>query len=79
MKQITVEQCENFIRSKFNKLPFPNSGIEINHFFKMADGAGLYEHGTYGSPMSNALSKLTTVEAIQDDEGNFLYHVFRMQ
>lgn len=48
-------------------------------FFKMAADAGLYENGTYGSPMSEALANLTTVEAIHDEEGNFLYHIFRMK
>ena len=79
MRQVKVEWCENFIRSKFKRLPFPNGGIEINCFFKMAADAGLYEHGTYGSPMSEALVNLTTVEAIQDEKGNFLYHIFRMK
>lgn len=79
MRQVKVEWCENFIRSKFKKHPSPNGGIEINCFFKMAADAGLYEPGTYGSSMSEALTNLTTVDAIQDDEGNFLYLIFRMK
>ncbi len=79
MKLVKIEWCENFIRSKFKKLPFPNGGIEINCFFKMAAAAGLYEPETYGSPMSKALVNLATIEAIRDSAGNFLYHVFKMK
>ncbi|MBS1402254.1 MAG: hypothetical protein HPZ79_04620 [Oscillospiraceae bacterium] len=79
MKQIKVEWCENFVRSKFKKLPFPNGGIEVSCFFKMAQDAGLYQLGTYGSPMSRALEELTQVGSIHDDEGNFLYNIFKLK
>lgn len=82
MKQVKVEWCENFIRARFTKhhaFPGPGAGIEVNYFWKMAEASGLWERGSYGSPMSEALAKLTKVETIHDDQGNFLYHVFRLK
>ena len=81
MKQIKVEWCENFIRAQFTKhhaFPGLNAGIEVNCFWKMAEASGLWERGTYGTPMSEALSKLTKVETIHDEDGNFLYNVFKL-
>ena len=78
-KEIKVEWCENFIKSKFKKLPDFARGFETNCFFKMAAAAGLYTPGTYGSPMSQALENLTTVEAIQDEDGSYMYSVFYMK
>lgn len=48
-------------------------------FLDMAEKSGLWERETYGTPMSMALEKLTKVEAVHDNEGNFLYHVFKLQ
>ncbi|MGM9639736.1 MAG: hypothetical protein ACI3V3_00045 [Faecousia sp.] len=81
MKQVKVEWCENFIRAQFTKhhaFPGPNAGIEVSCFWKSAEASGLWERGTYGTPMSEALSRLTKVETVQDDEGHFLYNVFRL-
>ena len=78
-KKIKVEWCENFIKSQFEKLPEFAKGIEINLFFKLAAEAGLYTPGTYGSPMSQALIKLTDVETTRDDKGNCLYFAFHMK
>ena len=82
MKQVKVEWCENFIRARFAKhhaFPGPNAGIEVGYFWEVAEASGLWERGTYGSPMSEALAKLTRIETIYDDQGNFLYHVFRLK
>lgn len=82
MKKIKVEWCENFIKARFTKhhaFPGPNAGIEVNCFWDMAEKSGLWIRGTYGTPMSEALSNLTTVEAVRDDEGNFLYHIFKLK
>lgn len=79
MKQIKVEWCENFIRAAFKKLPEWADGIERECFFKMAEASGLYERGTYGSPMSEALMNLCEVETVHDDAGFFLYHVFKLK
>lgn len=81
MKQVKVEWCENFIRSRFTKhhaFPGPNAGIEVNCFWKMAEASGLWERGTYGSPMSQALSNLVKVETVRDGKGNYLFDVFKL-
>lgn len=78
MKNIKVEWCENFIKSVFAKIPFENGGIEINCFWEMAEKSGLWERGTYGTSMSVALEKLTKVEVVSDENGDFLFHVFRL-
>lgn len=78
MNEIKVDWCKNWIKHTFEKLPFENGGIEVNCFWSMAEKSGLWVRGTYGSPMSKALEELTKVDTIQDDEGNFLYNVFRL-
>lgn len=81
MKDIKVEWCENFIRARFTKhhpFPGPNAGIEVSCFWKMAEASGLWERGTYGSPMSEALGNLTKAESILDDNGNYCYTVFKL-
>ena len=81
MKQIQVGWCENFIKARFTKhhaFPGPNAGIEVNCFWKMAEASGLWERGTYGSPMSIALSNLTKVEIVSDEDGNYCYSVFKL-
>jgi hypothetical protein len=60
-KVIKVEWCENWLKKTFKKLPEGMTGIERNLLFKMAEQAGLYIKGTYGSPLSQALSNLVTV------------------
>lgn len=79
MKNIKVEWCENFIKSVFKKIPFENGGIYTELFWKEAEKSGLWIRGTYGTPMSEALEKLTTVETISDDNGNYLFNVFRLK
>lgn len=76
MKNIKVEWCENFIKSVFEKKQC--SGIYTELFWKLAEKSGLWKRGTYGSPMSVALSNLTKVESVTDDDGNYLYTVFRL-
>ena len=78
---IKVEWCENFIKAKFRKYCSflgPNAGIEVGCFWKMAEASRLWERGTYGSPMSEALSHLCKVEDVLDDDGNRCYSVFRL-
>lgn len=77
-KMIKAEWCENWIKSKFEKLPPSANGFECSHFFDMAEAAGLWVRGTYGSPMSEALEKLTVVESVHDKNGNLMYHAFRL-
>jgi len=78
VKNIKVEWCENFIKSVFQKIPFENGGIEVNAFWNKAEKSGLWIRGTYGTPMSDALAKLTKVETVSDEAGNYLYTVFRL-
>lgn len=76
MKKIKTEWCENFIKARFRKLPDGITGVETNLFFRLANEAGLYVFGTYGSPMSHALNDLTAVRTVKDDNGNYIYSVF---
>ena len=80
MKNVKIEWCENFIKSVFKKhVPFENGGIETGCFWSMAERSGLRERGTYGTPMSSALEKLTNVDIVSDDSGPYLYSVFRLK
>lgn len=80
MKNVKIEWCENFIKSVFKKhVPFENGGIETGYFWSMAERSGLWERGTYGTPMSSALEKLTNVDIVSDDSGAYLYSVFRLK
>lgn len=76
MKNIKVEWCMNFINKIFEKKQC--NGVEVLCFWDMAERSGLWERGTYGTPMSEALEKLTKVEAVCNDEGKFLYHIFKL-
>lgn len=81
-KTIKVEWCENFIKARFTKhhaFPGPNAGIEVNCFWKMAELSGLWERGTYGTPMSKALGNITTVETVRDEDGKRLFDVFKLK
>lgn len=80
-KEIKVEWCENFIKARLIKhhaFPGPGAGIEVNCFWQMAEASGLWERGTYGSPMSMALEKLTKIETVYDKDGEFLFNVFKL-
>ncbi len=79
MKEIKVEWCENFIKSVFEKIPFENGGIEVGCFWDKAKKSGLWVRGTYDTPMSRALEELTTVEVVLDENGKFLFNVFRLK
>lgn len=79
-KQVKVEWCENWIKAQFTKhhaFPGPNAGIEINHFWEKAEKSGLYERGTYGTPMSEAVHKLTRIVDVRGEDGNIIYSVFQ--
>ena len=84
MKEVNQEWCENFIKSRFSPKHHafagkPDAGIEVGLFWREAELAGLYEKGTYDTPMSHALEKLCDVVHITDEEGNYYYSVFRMR
>lgn len=77
-KEIKVEWCENWIRSIFAKHPFPGGGFELNLFWDKAEKSGLWERGTYSSPMSQAILNLCKIETVHNDKGEFLYHVIKL-
>lgn len=80
-KQIKVEWCENFIKAQFTKhhaFPGPDAGIEVGLFWDLAEAAGLWERDSYGTPMSDALERLTKVEIVRDDNGRYAYSVFKL-
>lgn len=79
MKQVKVEWCENFVKAVFKKYVPEGGGIYTGCFWSLAEKSGLWERGTYGAPMSMALSNLTEVETIHDVEDNFLYNVFKLK
>lgn len=76
MKEIKIEWCENFIKKTFEKKQC--KGIEVNHFWNLAKKSGLWIRGTYGTPMSKALEKLTSVHIVNGENGEYLYTVFRL-
>lgn len=77
MRKIKVEWCENFIKKTFAK--YFATGIEVGCFWNMAEKSKLWERGTYGAPMSQALEKLTTVKAIKGNNGEILYYAFELK
>lgn len=77
-EQIKVEWCENWIKARFKKMPEGITGIERSLFFKEAEKAGLYVPGTYGSPMSEAMTKLLDFKAKHDENGEVTYFYFQM-
>ena len=79
MRKIKVEWCENFIKKTFAKLPEFATDIEIGCFWNMAEKSRLWTRGTYGSSMSQALEKLTTVKEVKGDNGEPIYYTFKLK
>lgn len=78
MKEIKVEWCRNFIKAFFKKHVPEGGGVYTQCFWDSAEKAGLYKHGTYGTPMNKALAELTKLEIVSDEKGNYLYSVFKL-
>lgn len=78
-KEIKVEWCENWIRAQFARLPEFANAFECNHFWKMASKSGLYEEGTYGTPMSKAIGNLCDIEFVYTQDGKFAYNTFKLK
>jgi hypothetical protein len=76
MKNIKIEWCENFIRAYFKK--HNCKGVYTKLMFDEAEKAGLYVKGTYGSPFSEALSRITKVVDNYDINGNYAYSSFEL-
>ena len=80
MKKVKVEWCENWIKALFTKHhPIPGGGIELGLFWDKAEASGLWERGTYGTPMSIAASNLLNFEIQRDENGKFCYHFVRLK
>lgn len=79
MKEIKVEWCKNFIKATFRKYVPEGGGIYTNCFWDMAEESGLWIRGSHGSPMGQALEEMAKMEPVNDDNGNFLFHVFRLK
>ena len=72
-----IEYCENFIKAQFKK--HDCKGIYTNLMFDMAEKAGLYIKGVYGSAFSQALENTVNVESKCDVNGNYAYSVFTLK
>lgn len=77
-KEVKVEWCKNFIKAVFKKHVPEGGGIYTKCFWDMAERSGLWERGTYGTPMSAALEELTKVETVSDENGKYLYSLFKL-
>ena len=70
-----ITWCENWLKATFAKLPAGITGIERNHLFDLAEKAGLYTKGTYGSEFSAALTNIgVKVRDETSRNGAFKYH-----
>lgn len=78
MKKIKVEWCENFIKKTFAKLPEFATGIEVGCFWNMAEKSGLWTRGTYNTPMTQALENLTSIKAVNGEDGKVSYYAFEL-
>lgn len=72
-----IEACENFIKAQFKK--HDCKGIYTNLMFDMAEKAGLYIKGVYGSAFSQALENITNVESRYDVDGKYIFSVFTLK
>lgn len=77
-KEVKIEWCKNFIKAVFEKHVPEGGGIYTEYFWDMAEESGLWERGTYGTPMSKALEELTKVEIVSSTNGEYLYSVFKL-
>ncbi len=72
-------ECMQFILKIFAERVPENGGIYTGCFWDMAEKSGLWERGTYGTPMSEALSILTTLEDKTDENGHYIYSIFKLK
>lgn len=78
-KEMYVELCKNFIKELFAEKCTNGGGIESECFWKIAEESGLWVRGTYGTAMSDALNELAIVETVNNDNGEYLYTVFKLK
>lgn len=79
MRKIKVEWCENFIKKTFAKLPDFATGIEIGCFWNMAEKSGLWERGTYNTPMTQALENLTSIKEVYGKDRKVSCYAFELK
>lgn len=72
-----IKASENYIKAFFKK--HDCRGVYTECLFEDAARRGLYVPGTYGSPFSQALANVTEVEAIHDDNGEYIYSIFKLR
>lgn len=77
-KEVKVEWCKNFIKEVFKKHVPEGGGIYTECFWDMAEKSGLWERGTYSTSMSKALEELTKVEIVSDENGEYMYSIFKL-
>ena len=77
-KEVKVEWCQNFIKEVFKKYVPEGGGIYTECFWDMAERSGLWERGTYSTSMSKALEELTKVEIVSDENGEYMYSIFKL-
>ena len=77
-KEVKVEWCKNFIKEVFKKYVPEGGGIYTECFWDMAERSGLWERGTYSTSMSKALEELTKVEIVSDENGEYMYSIFKL-
>lgn len=74
-----INLCKQFIKGFFKEHCIPGGGVYTECFFEAAEKSKLYVKGTYGTPMSEALSELVTVETVSDKNGEFKYNIFKLK
>lgn len=77
-KEVKVEWCKNFIKEVFKKHVPEGGGIYTECFWDMAERSELWELGTYSTSMSKALEELTKVEIVSDENGEYMYSIFKL-
>lgn len=77
--EMYVELCKDFIKEFFCGAFCKNGGVESGCFWNEAEKSGLWVRGTFGTAMSKALEEIAFVETVSDENGNFLYNVFKLK
>ena len=69
---------QEFHKRGFQKHVPEGGGIYTECFWDIAERSGLWERGTYSTSMSKALEELTKVEIVSDENGEYMYSVFKL-
>lgn len=60
MTTVSIKQCEQFIKNLFRENDYEE--INVTGFWREAELSGLWERGTFDSPMTTAVLKLLKVK-----------------